>query len=134
MEQLVLADCIETDGSLRVSYGSHSIATLNIRRNHHGEIVGDLGFGVPAEFRGQGIATEAVRQIVAHGFARYAPAYIEDFITRDNAAAWRVLEKNGFRETVRDVSLDALGLGRADGVLRFVLRDTEHKRFIAGRA
>ena len=128
--ELTLTDNVEAEGCVRVSYGTAVFATLTVRRDIHGVIMGALAFGVPEQLRGKGLATDAVRMVIAYGFARHGLNYAEDIIARVNTTARHVLEKNGFQETTRDVGLERLGLYGGEGDLRFTLRDVEHRRFL----
>ncbi len=101
--------CIEIQGVVGGSIGLHPGEDVHRR-------TAELGYWIAEPFWGRGIATEAVRAFVAHGFETlpldriYASAYA------NNAASVRVLEKCGFqfegrmrRNVIKDgVVLDSL--------------------------
>ena len=58
---------------------------------------GSLGYWLGVPFWGQGYATEAVRRVVAYGFAELRLHRIEATVFSGNAASARVLEKVGMR-------------------------------------
>ena len=58
----------------------------------------EIGFLLGRSAWGRGLATEAVRAVVAHAFAQGVPL-IEAFTDTRNAASGRVLLKAGFRDT-----------------------------------
>ncbi len=63
-----------------------------------------VGYGLAEEVRGRGLATEALRHVVAYAFARGARRVLAD-TTPDNGASQRVLAKAGFRLVAEDDSL-----------------------------
>jgi [ribosomal protein S5]-alanine N-acetyltransferase len=56
-----------------------------------------LGYFVGQEHNGQGIATDAVRAVVAHAFDDLALHRVQAAVMLDNPGSMRVLEKSGFR-------------------------------------
>jgi len=56
----------------------------------------ELGYWIGADHWGRGIATEAVRQMVGHGFHSFDIVRIHADVFASNPASMRVLEKNGF--------------------------------------
>lgn len=57
----------------------------------------ELGYWIGAAHWGRGIASEAVRQLVEHGFRHFDIVRIHADIFASNPASMRVLEKNGFQ-------------------------------------
>ncbi|MEV4491111.1 GNAT family protein [Micromonospora coxensis] len=58
-----------------------------------------VGYGLVPSARGRGLATEALRAVVAHGFAQPSVQTMTADPLLDNVASHRVLEKAGFRRT-----------------------------------
>ena len=56
----------------------------------------EIGYMILPEFNGQGIVTEAVKEVVKYGFDIMKLHSIEAVIDPDNIASAKVLEKNGF--------------------------------------
>ncbi|HRO39339.1 MAG: GNAT family N-acetyltransferase [Flavobacteriales bacterium] len=56
----------------------------------------ELGYALHPDLWGQGLATEAVAAVVAHGFAQIGLQTAEAQVTPENAASIHVLERNGF--------------------------------------
>jgi RimJ/RimL family protein N-acetyltransferase len=87
-EFLNLLGVDETSGELLVAVGLHSIDW----KNHHGEI----GYWVPRNLWGHGLATEAVTAVCAEIF-RHSPIHrIEATVVSENVASVRVLAHVGF--------------------------------------
>ena len=57
---------------------------------------GTLGYGLGTEHWGQGIATEAVREVVRYAFEELRLHRVQAWVFANNAASQRVLEKVGF--------------------------------------
>jgi ribosomal-protein-alanine N-acetyltransferase len=57
----------------------------------------ELGFLLRPDCWGEGLATEAVSAVIAHGFGALALTRLAAAVQSENRAAARVLEKNGFR-------------------------------------
>ena len=55
----------------------------------------EIGFWLGQDFWGRGIATEAVRAVVAHAFSHHDLHRIEAYVFEGNLASGRVLEKAG---------------------------------------
>lgn len=90
MKPVPLRRCIEVAGECVGAIGLHPKADL-WRRNL------ELGYWLAAAHRGQGIMTEAIRQMVALGFAAFPEVtriYATPFGT--NIASQKALEKAGF--------------------------------------
>jgi RimJ/RimL family protein N-acetyltransferase len=56
----------------------------------------DLGYRFVPAFWGRGLATEAARAVLDHGFARLGLDCVVGYVAPDNRASMRVLEKLGF--------------------------------------
>ena len=56
----------------------------------------EIGYMILPEFNGQGIVTEAVKEVVKYGFEIMKLHSIEAVIDPDNVASANVLKKNGF--------------------------------------
>lgn len=85
-----LRRCIEVNGGCVGAIGLHAKADL-WRRNM------ELGYWLGAAHRGQGIMTDAIKQMVQLGFATF-PAVTRIYATPfgSNVASQRALEKAGF--------------------------------------
>lgn len=59
---------------------------------------GEIGYSIVRDFRGRGIATEAVRAILSEAFEQADLTRINAFCVPENAASRRVLQNAGFRE------------------------------------
>ncbi len=72
--------------------------SLDVTSREHG--VASVGYSVSEAFRGRGLATGAVRQVIAIAFDPNGPALdrLEANAAVENAASRRVLVKAGFRE------------------------------------
>lgn len=57
-----------------------------------------LGYRVGAAFGGQGIASQAVAQVLDTAFSQFGLWRVEAQVKADNHASIRVLQRNGFRE------------------------------------
>ena len=69
-------------------------------RDEHGVIVPNealMAFYVARPYWGRGIATEAGRAWIVHGFEKLGVKRIEAGVNAENAASLRVIEKLGFR-------------------------------------
>ncbi len=58
----------------------------------------EIGYWLGAAYWGQGLATEAVRQMVAYGFRNFDILRIYGRVFENNPASARVLEKCGFKK------------------------------------
>ncbi|HEY8297315.1 MAG TPA: GNAT family N-acetyltransferase [Candidatus Baltobacteraceae bacterium] len=81
---------------------------------------GEIGYSIVRESRGRGIATEAVRALVAEAFELAALARVKAYCVPENAASRRVLERSGF-ETDGLLSNGASVNGELVDVLAHVL-------------
>lgn len=90
-DNLVLAICLNEDGRHIGNLGLHDINWM-YRRAELGIIVGDT------QVQGRGVATEALRLILAHGFNRLNLHKVFLRVEEDNGAARRAFEKAGFRD------------------------------------
>ena len=79
---------IKDDPSLIGIIGHYRIQVENYRA--------EIGYMILPEFNGQGIVTEAVKEVVKYGFDIMKLHSIEAVIDPDNIASAKVLEKNGF--------------------------------------
>jgi len=92
--------------------------TLDVTSRDHG--IASVGYTVAAEYRGRGVASQAVLEVVALAFDPDVLALerLEANVAVDNIASRRVLESTGFRHEGR-----ARGLLAIDGVR------VDHDRF-----
>jgi len=59
----------------------------------------DMGLWIGEKFQGQGIGTQAIKELVKHGFQMPETQTIESHIFVGNFASRRIFEKNGFTYT-----------------------------------
>lgn len=92
--------------------------TLDVTSREHG--VASVGYSVSEAYRGRGLATGAVREVIAIAFDRNGLALdrLEATAAVENAASRRVLVKTGFREE-----------GIAEKLLVIDGRRVDHVRF-----
>jgi len=64
-------------------------------------LTAELGYWLGEEFWGRGIATEAVRAVTAHVFARFDLVRLYAGVFEENHASMRVLEKAGYTREAR---------------------------------
>lgn len=77
----------------------HLVGRVNlakVRRAHFH--CADLGYRVAQDQGGRGIASEAVRQVLAIAFGELGLARVEASVRVGNAGSLRVLQRNGFTE------------------------------------
>lgn len=72
----------------------------------------DVGYSIISAFRGRGLATEAVRAMVAWAFAQPLVERVTAETLPENLASQRVLEACGFVELERDAQRRRWGLER----------------------
>jgi RimJ/RimL family protein N-acetyltransferase len=84
-----LSFCIELDGQAAGGIG------LDYATDVHRHTV-ELGYWIAPPFWGRGVMSEAVRAIVAYGFASQPIERVEAYVFANNPASGRVLEKGGF--------------------------------------
>lgn len=56
----------------------------------------ELGYDLMTAYHGQGIMSEAVREVIRYGFGDLQLRQLEAFTHRDNLASCKLLERNGF--------------------------------------
>jgi RimJ/RimL family protein N-acetyltransferase len=88
---LVLAICLKDDNHHIGNVGLHQFDFLN-RRAELGIIMGDT------QAQGRGLATEAMKLIIAHGFNRLNFHKIWLRVDEANGAARKAFQKTGFKE------------------------------------
>ncbi len=76
-----------------------ALGWLSLRIADRKPEVGEIGYSILPEFCGRGIATEAVRALVAEAFERIKLQRITAYCVPENAASVRVLHKLGFTPT-----------------------------------
>lgn len=62
----------------------------------------EIGYELLPEFRGKGIAAEAIKNVTSFGFGKIGAKSITAFPSVDNAASVRLLEKLGFKPADND--------------------------------
>lgn len=97
--------------------------SLTVVDRDHGR--GAIGYTIGEAYRGQGIATAAVRSLIALAFDRDGLdlARLEAVAAVDNRASQRVLERSGFTREGRALGLLVIGGQRVDHFRYGLLRD-----------
>jgi len=85
---------IAVDGAAAGAIGIH--LKKDVRRRS-----AEIGYWLGQEFWGRGIATEAVRAVTAHVFARFDLVRLYAGVFEENHASMRVLEKAGYTREAR---------------------------------
>jgi RimJ/RimL family protein N-acetyltransferase len=80
---------IEINGEL-----AGSISLMKIEKGHKAE----LGYWLAKEYRGQGIMSRAIAEMVRIGFNKLKLKKIYAYVFTHNTASYRVLVKNGFKK------------------------------------
>lgn len=94
-----------------------AIGWASLRIGERSTSTGEVGYSVVEAFRGRGIATEALRCVIAEGFSRAFLRKIRAYCVPTNAPSRAVLEHVGFSEdgvlphgaTVRGKPVDVIG-------------------------
>jgi ribosomal-protein-alanine N-acetyltransferase len=73
------------------------LVTLICREHKRAE----LGYALGVDYRGQGYATEACRELVAYGFTALGLHRIQATTSSVNRASWRVMERVGMQQEAR---------------------------------
>jgi len=74
-----------------------AIGWVSLRIGEHDIATGEVGYSIVRDFRGQGMATEAVRALVHEGFHVARLARVHAYCVPKNEPSRRVLERVGFR-------------------------------------
>jgi RimJ/RimL family protein N-acetyltransferase len=104
---------IEKDGDL--------VGTIAVERGDCGAF--ELGYWLTEPAWGQGLASEAVRGILAFAFDELGLAYVRALYTADNRASARVLTKAGFLSTGRSRTFHPVRQAEVEMVHVVLLRD-----------
>ena len=83
------------DWAIVLKSNSRMIGTCGFTSFDHAHDAAEIGYVLNPDYRGQGIAPEAVRAVLAFGFERLALHRIEARFIEGNAASLRVMEKVG---------------------------------------
>lgn len=126
----MLAWCV-ADPASDACVGSLAIMDLDAGRDAAGRPTnGVIGYWAHAEARGRGLMTEALRRAVRHAFIDRLDGglRLDRLALRaaaSNTASQRVALRAGFTETGRDRSVERLGDGTLDDLVRFDLLRSE---------
>jgi [ribosomal protein S5]-alanine N-acetyltransferase len=102
--------CVDVDGAVAGSIG------FMLKEDVYRKNV-EIGYFIGEEFWGQGVATEAVRQLVDHIAKNFEAIRIYAEVFEHNKASMRALEKNGFHlEGIRKKSVIKNGVVMDDQV------------------
>lgn len=93
------------------------VGWASLRVAERATTAGEVGYSVVREYRGLGLASEALRAIVDESFTRLQMRRVRAYCVPDNAASRRVLSNAGFEEdgvlphgaTVHGKPVDVLG-------------------------
>lgn len=72
------------------------IGWVSLRIAGNDASAGEVGYSIVRDFRGRGVATEAVRLLVGEAFERAGLSRLNAYCVPENAASRRVLENAGF--------------------------------------
>jgi RimJ/RimL family protein N-acetyltransferase len=72
------------------------IGNITVKNINRRMLTAKIGYGIAPEARGNGYATEAVRQVTRRAFREGPLRRIIAYVHEDNAASRRVLEKAGY--------------------------------------
>lgn len=78
----------------------------------------EIGYELLPEFRGKGLAAEAIKSVTSFGFDKMGVKSIVGFPSEDNAPSVKLLEKLGFRLSANDHQNEHTNVA---GLLTFVL-------------
>ncbi|WP_025026416.1 GNAT family N-acetyltransferase [Caldalkalibacillus mannanilyticus] len=78
------------------------VGRMNLVDIHPIEQVASIGYRVGEEFTGQGVAYQALKQLIERVQESTAIQQLQAKTTINNIASQKVLEKNGFRQVVVD--------------------------------
>ena len=97
-----------------------AVGWISLRVNDRSPRVGEVGYSLVAEARGNGYASEALGAVIDETFATAELDEIQACIVPENTASRAVLDRNGFREE-RMLRGGAMIRGRHVDVLLFSL-------------
>jgi len=109
---------------LRADTFEGSIGWVSLRINDRTPLLGEIGYSLIAEARGQGLATEAVRALVEEVFTQTDLTEIQACCLPENVPSRAVLAKTGFRET-RTITGGAIVRGKRVNVVEHQLHRGE---------
>jgi RimJ/RimL family protein N-acetyltransferase len=72
------------------------VGNISVRNINRRMLTAEIGYGIAPEARGNGHATEAVRQVTLRAFTDTPLRKLIAYVHEDNAASRRVLEKTGY--------------------------------------
>ena len=105
---------------LRAVDAGTAIGWISLRINDRAPRVGEVGYSLVQEARGQGYASEALHAVINEGFLAGELDEIQACIVPENTASRAVLDRTGFREE-RLLRSGAVIRGRHVDVLLFSL-------------
>lgn len=73
------------------------VGWVSLRVAERDLVTGEIGYSIMREFRGRGIATEAVRALLEEAFERASLARVNAYCVPENTPSHRLLERLGFR-------------------------------------
>jgi RimJ/RimL family protein N-acetyltransferase len=103
---------------LRTGSPEAAIGWISLRVNDRSPRVGEVGYSLVQEARGQGYASEALQAVIDEAFVAGELDEVQACIVPENAASRRVLDRTGFREE-RLLRSGAVIRGRHVDVLLF---------------
>ena len=118
---------------LRADTFEGGIGWVSLRINERTPLLGEIGYSLIVEARGQGLATEAVRALVDEVFTQTDLAEIQACCLPENVPSRAVLAKTGFRET-RTITGGAIVRGKRVSVVEHQLHRGEWTVKRRGRA
>lgn len=106
---------------VRVGDPAHAVGWVSLRVNERAPDVGEIGYSLVEEARGNGYATEALTAIVAEAFGTSELAELQACCVPENQSSRAVLDRAGFAE-VRLLRGGAMIRGRHVDVMLYSIQ------------
>lgn len=90
------------------------VARANLREINIKKGIAEVGYRIAQEHTGRGIASAATRHLMMLAYTHWKLKQLSGFVSVNNPASARVLEKNGFIKTSRHARLAVLKQGTFD--------------------
>lgn len=108
--------------------GEEPLGWVSLRIPESNRTTAEIGYSVVRQYRGRGIATEAVGALVDEGFRRTEVASIRAYCLPENVASRAVLRRNGFE----DQGMLERGATVAGKTVDVVLHSIDRSRWLSG--
>ena len=80
-----------------IKAGENIVGNISVKEINKRMLTAEIGYGIASEARGNGYATEAVRQVTHRALSQSPLRKLIAYVHEDNLASRRVLEKVGYR-------------------------------------